>query len=151
MPLGNWRQVILTGPYAIKTPRDERSQAARYLNRWELEMWTVWRQEFGWPHLCPVVWGDQDGHILVMERVTQDVTFEEIKAFEDAWMDLESRRARLPSAEPKPEDWGHLKDGRLVVCDYGYACDNEAEIRRQRDEYAADLRSMGRMPRERVP
>jgi hypothetical protein len=142
MPLGNWREVILIGPYAVKIPRNERSDAARCLNRWELEMWTVWRQEFGWPHLCPVVWGDPDGHILVMQRAKQDVTFDEIRAFEDAWLD--SQLAHLPSAEPKPEDWGHLADGRLVVCDYGYACDNEAEILRQREEYTAALRRMGR-------
>jgi hypothetical protein len=120
MPLGNWRQVFLCGPYTVKIPRDEpdRAAGARCLNRWEAEMWTVWRPKFGWQHLCPVVWADKDGHVLVMQRATQA----EIRAFEAAWMDSQSDP--LPSAEDKPADWGHLDDGRLVVVDYGYTCDN---------------------------
>jgi hypothetical protein len=133
MQLGNWRQVILQGPFAIKLPRPERLEAALRLNRWEAEMWNVWRHKFGWPHLCPVIWSEPAGHILVMQRATQDVSEAEIRAFEDAWLDSDSRP--LPSAESKPADWGHLDNGRLVLLDYGYACDTEDEVRRMRAYY----------------
>jgi len=44
MPQGNWRQVQLVGPYAIKIPRQEpdRLRGAMCLNRWEAEVWTGW-------------------------------------------------------------------------------------------------------------
>jgi hypothetical protein len=140
---GNWRQVFLSGPYAVKVPRPEpdRAPGARCLSRWELEMWTIWRPRFGWPHLCPVVWGDPEGHVLVMERAMQDVVLEEIVAFEEAWM--ASQRLELPGEEAKPEDWGHLPGGKLVVCDYGYACDSDEAIERQRRDYAEQLRLRG--------
>lgn len=44
-----------------------------------------------------------------------------------------------PSAEPEPKDWGHLPDGQLVVCNYGYTCFTEETIQQQRAEYAATL------------
>jgi hypothetical protein len=137
MQRGNWRQVLFVGPFAVKIPRSERSQEAMCLNRWEHEMWTVWRPKFGWKHLCPVVWGDPDGHVLVMQRAIQDATQAEIRAFETAWMS--EHRYPLPSAEDKPNDSGHLADERLVVCDYGYACDSEEAMQQQRAEYNAIL------------
>jgi hypothetical protein len=130
LALGNWREVILEGSYAIKLPRKERAQGAMCLNRWEAEMWQVWCPKFSWQHLCPVVWAAPDGHILIMERAIQDVTEAEIEAF------TEDETHPPVTCEYKALDWGHLKDGRLVVVDYGYACDNENEIQRQRDYYA---------------
>jgi hypothetical protein len=129
MPQGNWRQVLLVGPFAVKIPRRERPLGAMCLNRWEHELWTVWRPQFGWKHLCPVVWADPSGHILVMQRVIQDVTDAEVREFE---LRLLEEFKRIPSTESKAEDWGHLPDGRLVVCDYGYGCDSEEAIRKER-------------------
>jgi hypothetical protein len=103
-------------------------------------MWTVWRERFGWPHLCPVVWADPEGYVLVMRRAIQDVTHDEIVAFEAAWMD--SQRLPLPSGEDKPEDWGHV-DGRLVLCDYGYGCSTEEAIERERKDLMAALQRWG--------
>src|SRR5437762_111722 len=123
---GSKRDVILSGPYAVKVPRTDRLDAGRCLNRWESEMWTVWRPKFGWTYLCPVVWAATDGNVLVMQRATQDVTEEEIAAIENT--DEHPR----PSCEPKSEDWGRLKDGRVVMLDYGYACDTEAAIQAAR-------------------
>jgi hypothetical protein len=111
MPLGNWRDVQLVGPYAIKTPRKERELGGLFLNRWEHEMWTVWQPKFGWPHLCPVVWCDPAGYILVMQRVIRPASDEEIRAFEVEWMD--KNVLPLPSAEDKAADWGYLADGHL--------------------------------------
>lgn len=64
-----------------------------------------------------------------MRRGTWDASEEEIDAIQGKF---------YPDAtcEFKLEDWGHV-DGRLVVFDYGYACDNEGETLRQRAEYAA--------------
>lgn len=126
MPQGNMRQVILSGPYAIKVPRTNRQEGGRCLNRWEAEMWSIWRPKFGWTYLCPVVWAAPDGSVLVMQRATQDVTAEEIAAIENN--DDHPR----PSCESKPEDWGRLDDGHVVMLDYGYACDNEDAIGAER-------------------
>jgi hypothetical protein len=131
MPQGNWRHVQLVGPYAVKTPRAERVDGARCLNRWEAEMWNVWRPRFGWEHLCPVVWSDPEGHILVMQRVTQCVTDSEVREFEQRLLE---RFKRIPSTESKSEDWGHLPDGTMVVVDYGYGCDTEEAIREERTD-----------------
>ena len=145
MPLGNWRQVILSGPYAVKTPRAEpdRTPGARCLNRWEHEMWAVWRVRFNWEHLCPVVWADPGGHVLVMQRARQDVSAAEIQAFETAWMSSAFEGRPMPDAESKTEDWGRLDDGRLVVVDYGYACDTEDAMRQQREYYTSQLARLG--------
>lgn len=131
MPQGNWRRVLLIGPFAVKIPRGERAAGAMCLNRWEHEMWSVWRPRFGWQHLCPVLWCDPSGRILIMRRATLDATDEEIKA-----LDLALDLCPEPTCEYKPEDWGHL-DGRLVVLDYGYACHSDEEITNQRAYYAA--------------
>lgn len=128
MPRGNWRRVLLIGPFAVKIPRRERAKGAMCLNRWEHEMWTMWRPRFGWEHLCPVLWCDPSGGILIMRRATRDATFEEIDALELS--DPE------PTCEYKAEDWGHL-DGRLVVLDYGYACDSDRATKDQRASYVA--------------
>ena len=133
--LGNWRRVVVQGPYAIKLPRDERRTGAMCLNRWEAEIWNVWRPKFKWEHLCPVVWADPAGHVLVMQRATLDATEDEIRAFldgDDSYPTAES--------EDKCEDWGHLDDGRLVVLDYGYACHTEEAIERQRRYYSQFVR-----------
>jgi hypothetical protein len=134
MPQGNWRQVALVGPYAVKTPRPERAAGAMCLNRWEVEIWNVWRPRFGWKHLCPVVWSDPHGHIVVMRRVVQDATDAEVREFE--WRLMEEFK-RIPSTESKAEDWGHLPDGSLVVVDYGYICDSEEAILQERAELQA--------------
>jgi hypothetical protein len=126
MPDGTKRDVILSGPYAIKVPRPDRQDAARCLNRWEAEQWNIWRPRFGWTCLCPVLWAAPDGNLLVMQRATQDVTAAEIAAIENS--DDHPR----PSCESKPEDWGRLDDGRVVMLDYGYACESDDAIRAER-------------------
>lgn len=126
---GSSREVLLSGPYAIKLPRPDRLDAGRCLNRWEAEVWSVWRPKFGWTCLCPVVWASPDGSVLVMERATQDVSAEEIAAVEN------NHDHPRPACESKARDWGRLDDGRVVMLDYGYACDNEAAIRHERAYY----------------
>jgi len=37
-----------------------------------------------------------------------------------------------PSCESKQEDWGRLEGGRVVMLDYGYACDSETKVREAR-------------------
>jgi hypothetical protein len=129
MPQGSTRQVEYDGRYAIKTPRPDRAERARCLNRWEAELWTVWQPRFRWPHLCPVVEADPQGNRLVMLRVAQeDVTDEEVQSYTDRL--FEEFRV-LPGTEYKARDWGRL-DGQLVVVDYGFICDSEQAIVKER-------------------
>ena len=134
--IGNWRRVILCGDYAIKVPASEDADMAaqaRCLNRWEIEIWDLWRPRFGWTNLCPVAWGTPDGNVLIMPRTIQDVTETEIREIESRWF----RNAPYPppATESKPDDWGRLPSGEVVALDYGYAATTEAEIKEARREY----------------
>lgn len=92
-------------------------------------MWSDWRPRFGWTCLCPVMWAAPDGSVLVMQRATQDVAVAEILEIED------TNEHPFPNCESKPEDWGRLDDGRVVMLDYGYAYDSESAIQEQRAYY----------------
>ena len=111
MRSGAYRQVFLLGNYAIKLPRFKNFQKAMRCNRWENEMWHIWRPIFGWDNLCPVHYSDPYGIILVMTRAAQPVSFEEIvNADIDYYPDI--------NVEYKPENWGRI--GEKIVClDYG--------------------------------
>lgn len=78
-------------------------------------MWFIWRPIFNWKNLCPVVFADPTGFLLVMRRAEQPVSFVDIaeanKAY-DYYPDID--------VEYKPENWGKL-DGKLVCLDYGIA------------------------------
>ena len=74
-------------------------------------MWKKWRPIFGWPHLCPVLFADPLGLVVVMVRAVQPITPEEAnEAIGDYYPDVTS--------ETKPEDFGRLKS-RVVILDYG--------------------------------
>ena len=102
-------------------------QQAKLLNLWEHEMWTVWRQKFEWPHLCPVLWCDPTGSTLVMRRASPDATVAEVDA-------MLGRFYPDVTCETKLEDWGHV-DGALVVLDYGFDAHTDEAIRAHRDYY----------------
>lgn len=108
MPRGAFRRVFLIGPLAVKLPRWKHFSQGRRCNRWEREMWQVWRPRFEWVHLCPVLFGDRFGFILVMRRAQQPLTDEELTAF------LEIQIYPGDTAECKADDHGHL-DGDLLV------------------------------------
>ena len=111
MPTGTYRYVLLFCGYALKLPRYQHFIGGCRCNRWEREMWRVWRPKFGWQNLCPVLIADPLGLILVMRRATQPVTFAEVvKATPDYYPE--------PIVETKPEDFGRV-DGRVVALDYG--------------------------------
>jgi len=133
MPHGNWREVHLIGDVAVKVPRSDRSpvmqREAMLLNRWEHEMWAVWRPKFQWPHLCPVLRCDPMGDELVMRRAVMDVTVEEIAA-------MLARYYPDITSEPKVDSWGRL-DGLIVAVDYGPDGWTEADVQQHRDYYAA--------------
>lgn len=75
-------------------------------------MWGTWRPKFGWQSLCPVLFSDPIGLVVVMPWATRDVTHEEV--------DLADDRDCHPAtdAEQKPESFGKIK-GRVLAFDYG--------------------------------
>ena len=74
-------------------------------------MWQVWRPVFGWPYLCPILFADSLGLVVVMPRAHQPVTFDEVKrATPDCYPE--------PSTEFKAADFGRV-GGRVVALDYG--------------------------------
>lgn len=73
-------------------------------------MWRTWQPVFGWRTLCPVLFSDPLGFMVVMPRANQPVEFCEVTGLPDAYPDI--------GAETKPEDYGRI-DGRVVALDYG--------------------------------
>lgn len=122
---GTFRCVVLAGNRAIKFPRLLRHPLKGMgCNRWEREMWDVWRSRFKWECLCAVLFADRFGFVVVMCRAEQPVTIEEIEEVaEPLYPDV--------TCEWKPADCGRI-DGRVVALDYGLP-DNDAM--RERREY----------------
>jgi len=74
-------------------------------------MWRTWRPVFGWENLCPVIFADPLGIVVVMPRAKQPVTADEVDAeTPDSYPDTTS--------ETKPDDFGRV-EGRLLALDYG--------------------------------
>ena len=119
---GDFRRVFLIGSFALKTPRLRRLAAGLRCNRWEREMWQVWRAKFGWPNLCPILFADWAGLLVVMPRADQPVTEREAhEALGDHYPDITS--------ESKRADFGRV-GYRVVVLDYGLPDANAVRERR---------------------
>lgn len=129
---GVFRCVFLTGNYAVKVPRFKNFFEGLRCNRWEREMWFFWRPQFGWENLCPILFADPLGLLVVMPRAKQPVTFEDVvNSFPDNYPDI--------TAETKPEDFGWL-NGKLLALDYGL-CD--VDFVHHRREYYSGVASRG--------
>jgi hypothetical protein len=112
---GTNRRVILTKHYAIKVPRVRHPACGRRSNLWEREMWQHWRLIFPtWENLCPVLFADRFGVVLIMPRAqpADDSTIV------DAAMEADGDCYPLPTVEFRAEEYGIL-GGRAVCFDYG--------------------------------
>lgn len=119
---GASRFVVLVGRIAIKLPCIKRKSVlslwgqvrqGRNCNRAERAAWIARK----FPHLCPILWADRFGWIVVMKRA-QPMTCVEF----DAWF-LSGDWPHIPF-EPAPyeltaADAGRLPCGRRVMIDYG--------------------------------
>ncbi len=123
MPHGVFRRVLLVGPLAIKFPRWKYFSQGRRCNRWEREMWRVWKPRFEWTHLCPVLLADRLGCVVVMRRAQQPITEQEMDAV------LNDHPYPGDTAECKEADHGRL-DARIVAVDYGLPDEDMVEERR---------------------
>jgi hypothetical protein len=125
MPYGVFRRVVFLGPFAIKLPRWSMFLRAMRCNRWEREMWIVWRPMFQWDNLCPIILADPLGLFVLMRKATQPVTEVE---FEEA----ESKFYPNITNEGKLDDYGYL-DLKVVALDYGLH--DESHVREKRRYY----------------
>jgi hypothetical protein len=74
-------------------------------------MCKVWRPVYGWENLCPIIFADPLGVVVIMPRAQQPVTFEQVVAASpDYYPDITS--------ETKPEDFGIVKN-KVFALDYG--------------------------------
>lgn len=110
--LGSFRLVLLIGKLAIKIPRLTRLGKGLRCNRWEREVWQVWRLKFGWRNLAPVVASDPWGIVIVMPRAEQPVTEQEMLSADEP--DIHP----ATDTELKVESFGRIA-GRVVAIDYG--------------------------------
>jgi hypothetical protein len=106
-----FRRVIALGPFAFKVPRPRSVLHGLRCNRWEREMWYRWRPVFGWENLCPILFADPLGLVVVMPRAQHPVTLEEIQAATPVHFPE-------PTYETKAEAFG-LVNGRVLALDYG--------------------------------
>ena len=124
MPSGAFRFVVLIGRFAVKLPHVRNLLLGLRCNRWEREMWRTWRPIFGWENLCPVMFADPLGVIVVMPRAMQPVTFDEVvTATPDYYPDITS--------ETKLEDFGRVGN-KVLALDYGLP---DADMVANRREY----------------
>ena len=123
MPAGAYRRVFLLGGFALKVPRLCHFAGGLWSNRWEREMCRTWQPVFGWRILCPVLFSDPFGFLVVMPRAAQPIDFSEITSLPHAYPDI--------GAETKAEDYGRFQ-GRVVALDYGLP---DGELVRERRAY----------------
>ena len=121
MPAGVFRSVFLIGEIAIKLPRLRHFLGGMRSNRWEREMWRTWRPYFGWSTLCPVLFSDPTGLVIVMCRAEQPITQAEVDSLPDAYPGI--------TAEAKLQDYGRC-GGRVVAVDYGLWDADQVAVRR---------------------
>jgi hypothetical protein len=124
MPYGVYRRVLLVGGLAIKLPRLGRNRFSGGMrsNRWEREMWRLWRIKYGWENLCPVLFADSFGLMVIMSRAAP-VSWNEVQAENPDYYPS-------PTDEySKPEDYGRLH-GRIVAVDYGLPDEDLVKERR---------------------
>jgi hypothetical protein len=129
MPQGVYRRVVLIGNTAVKLPRVPNLIGGMRSNRWEREMWRVWRPVFGWQTLCPVVFSDPLGLFVVMPRAQQPVTRADVDSLPDYYPGT--------TAEQKPEDYGRIGTATLAL-DYGLW---DSDAVKERRAYYESMRS----------
>jgi hypothetical protein len=123
MPFGNTRFVLYLRAVgiAVKLPRRRNLRLGLHCNRWEREMWRVWRPQFGWESLCPMI-GDPWGLIVIMPLAGKSADPDEAEqAYPQEFYEITS--------EGKPDDYRWLGK-RIVVVDYGLECEMTANERR---------------------
>ena len=99
-------------------------------------MWQKWRNIFGWKNLCPIIFADPLGLLLIMPWAEQPVTFADVVAATsgeyDYYPDI--------TTETKPEDFGRFGD-RIVSVDYGLF--DESMVLDQRRYYESKRNKYG--------
>jgi hypothetical protein len=127
---GSNRRVLLTKRYAIKLPRVRHPACGMRSNRWEREMWRYWRRVFpAWEHLCPIVFADRYGFVVVMPRAG----LPDDPAALDAAVERDAECYPQPTVEFRGDEYGIVAD-RVVCFDYGLA--DAAMVRVRREYYA---------------
>ena len=85
-------------------------------------MWFHWRPRFEWKTLCPVIYADRFGLLVVMPRAAQPVAQEQVDALPDYYPEITS--------ETKHEDFGMLGES-IVALDYGLPFKDSVTERRK--------------------
>ena len=140
MPAGAFRYVVRFGRFAVKVPSLRAFRAGLECNRWEREMWGKWQPKFRWQNLCPVLFSDPVGLIIVMPwaaPVTQEEVDRETPDYYPGF-----------HAESKPEDHGRLV-GQLVVVDYGLPRNLIDGYRRQYERHQGPAQRLDLPPESR--
>jgi hypothetical protein len=109
---GASRRVYLIGNFAIKTPLPGREGSGRAANLSEAQIWATEKRD----RLCPVLFCDPTGDLLVMPRARM-VTREEFEGFDISTLLGPYAPGTKADVEYKAASFGYLGE-RLVVVDY---------------------------------
>lgn len=125
VPTGDSRFVLCLPAIrvAVKFPRFRNLRFGLHNNRWEREMWHVWRPQFGWKSLCPIRFADPWGFVVVMQLAGKQASPDEAE-------DQDPREFLDITSEGKPDDYRWL-NGRIVVVDYGLNSEESATMSRE--------------------
>jgi len=136
--VGSSRWVLLVGRLAIKVPRmwpPSRIASGLRANEFERLVMRRYAPAFGWRELCPVLWADRFGLLLLMPR-TEPVSQVDVYLLSAAV--LEHHPA--PPCEMKAEHWGRLPDGRIVAVEFAESVHDADDLREHRDYLESALR-----------
>ena len=113
---GSYRVALLIKRWAIKFPRTNswpRFQEGLLANRQERKL-----ARNGWPELCPVVFSDPFGLILVMPKARPLTNQEWANLGPFGPIELFTRPTEIIPGEAKRSSVGVLADGRTVIINY---------------------------------
>jgi hypothetical protein len=111
---GNTRLVLLFDSYAIKVPRPGNEADGREANRREAALWKAHQDE----RLCPVLFADEKGAILVMRRAQKYYAYNKKDFIDQVYWRKVFTDFLAFANDMHPGNFGYL-DGRLVLLDYG--------------------------------
>lgn len=115
--LGISRTVFLVGGYAIKVPCG-RYGWAKWLRGLLANLQERQWSRFGYPELCPVLFADPLGLVVIMPRAEILTRQLDPREYMEFFGEIYPKRGyRIPS-ENKPDSFGYV-NGRLVAVDYG--------------------------------
>ena len=126
---GMTRIVLLIGPFAIKIPKPGNEEDGRNANRRERHVYRKTKDR----RLCPVIWADPEGNILVMQRVDYDYPYTKTDYIDPIYYRNKFKNFLEFANDMHPGNFGYIGK-RLVMVDYGTIIKEAKHVAAHQDE-----------------